>query len=634
MKETKQQAPAPGTLVRYRETTTRWYFAVVRNAKPDAIEIELFWGGRKEVPQERLESFAEFMAERTRTLSMDRSQLCQCFFNEDLLRLRGGRLKKMQAVLRKHGYAFSPAQWPSPETRIRIRADHSVVAPPQAQADRELAALLPRWLEPQKMPPGSRDPLGLQAYAERVANKLLPGLTVNTSRIGYYGFLCWAIDLVNSRESPSGTPRRGLLNRLERALVLCEFVYHGSEDVNCRVVGQRRRLQILESGVNDRFRLPTRILKNQNTGGALRLYATSLSSMGFADDTPELAIDGKLPWDLTNLGRSLGQAFARRVPEGFVDFAFGDGTKSRETMGSWGGRLCLSKARASKTYRDVLLTGFIRGNAEGAETRFSTVRRLFKRRLLGGTYKRATKTKQMDAVAEDDVDFTEEDDEGEGLTNYEVLIGFYEQKPAPEIAEFHEAAVYEFIALGLSAVFHHVARRLQDAGQRRIKEFQEELANDRVYSRVWARRRREASHRARTVRDIIDDLFGLEDDAVHQAAVGVELLIAVARDGPYSVVRTRLAESAVLPIFVEHFQSESDRPLSETYPQLLAALIERHGEVSANKNRQRWCYLDGDMVIRDDLQPMNLALHAMRFPQLYALCADAALERSDLTDVV
>jgi hypothetical protein len=89
----------------------------------------------------------------------------------------------------------------------------------------------------------------------------------------------------------------------------------------------------------------------------------------------------------------------------------------------------------------------------------------------------------------------------------------------------------------------------------------------------------------------------------------------------------------VLPIFVEYFQSEPGRLLSEVYPQLLSVLIERHGVVSANKNRQRWCYLDGDKVIRDDLQPMNLALHAVRFPQLYALCADVALDRSDLTNV-
>ena len=72
--------------------------------------------------------------------------------------------------------------------------------------------------------------------------------------------------------------------------------------------------------------------------------------------------------------------------------------------------------------------------------------------------------------------------------------------------------------------------------------------------------------------------------------------------------------------------------LSDAYPQLLRTLIERHGVVSANKNRQRWCYLDGNTVIQDDLQPMNLGFHAVRFPQLYAICASntmsSALTRS------
>ena len=135
------------------------------------------------------------------------------------------------------------------------------------------------------------------------------------------------------------------------------------------------------------------------------------------------------------------------------------------------------------------------------------------------------------------------------------------------------------------------------------------------------------------MRDIVDDLFDAEGNPAHQAVVGAELLIAVARDAPYSAVQSRLAESPVLPIFVEYFRAEPGRMLSEAYPQLLSALIERHGVVSANKNRQRWCYLDGNTVIRDDLQPMNLGFHAVRFPQLYAICADAAVDRSDLTDV-
>jgi hypothetical protein len=424
-----------------------------------------------------------------------------------------------------------------------------------------------------------------------------------------------------------------MLNRLERALVLCEFVHHGSHDGSCRVVGQRSRMQVLQSSENNRYRLPNRIVKNQNSAGALRLYATSLTNMGFAEEAPELAVDGKLPWVLTGLGRSLNHAFARRMPEGFEEFAFSDGTIPRERIGSWGGAICLSKLGRLSSYREVFLNGLLRGNSEAAETRFSTVKHLFKRRLLDGAYRRTTKRKGRDAVPEADADLIEEVEELEGLTNYEVLIDSYEKKSVAENVGFQEAAVYEFIALGLSAVFQHVVRRLEDSGQKRIGDLQEELEKDRLYSKTWARPLLEAARKARPVRDIVDDLFEAEGKPAHQAVVGAELLIAVARDAPYSAVQSRLAESPVLPIFVEYFRSEPGRMLSDAYPQLLSSLIERHGVVSENKNRQRWCYMDGNTVIRDDLQPMNLGFHAVRFPQLYAICADAALSRSDLTDV-
>ncbi len=632
MKQSKSAPPVPGTLVRYRETATHWYFAVVRSAKPEAIGIELFWGARMSVPPEQVQPFAEFMAARTKALFMDRSQLCRLFFDEDLLRLRKDKLRKMQSVLRKHGYLFSPKRWPTPDTRVYVEADPSFLGGAGPPVDQELAALLPHWLAPQNMPPSSRDPLGLQAHAERIANKLLPGLTVTTTRIGYYGFLCWAIQLVNDSNPLPGVPRREMLNRLERALVLCEFVYHGAEDDGCRLIGQRSRTQVLQSSEGDRYRLPRRILKNQNTAGALRLYSTSLANMGFVEEVSDLAVDGKLPWALTALGRSLAGTFARRLPTGFREFAFSDGAKTRDNIRWWGDEVCLSKLWKLGSYRDVFLTGFLRGNSEGAETRFSTVQRLFKRRLLDGTYEGSTVGRRRDAVGEDDLDLVDEVGEPEGLTNYDVLIECYEEKPTDNNADFQEAAVYEFICLGLSAVFHHVARRLQDSGQLRIAGLHEELAKDRSYPKAWARPRRDASRRARGVRVIIDDLFEMEGNPARQAVRGGELLLALMRDPVYASVKSRLTESPVLPIFVEHFRLDSDQPLSQGYPQLLAALVERHVDVSANKNRQRWCYLDGDRVFRDDVQSMNLAMHALRFPQLYALCADLALQRSNLTD--
>ena len=185
--------------------------------------------------------------------------------------------------------------------------------------------------------------------------------------------------------------------------------------------------------------------------------------MGFAEEAPELAVEGKLPWVLTGLGRSSTMLS--------LDECLRALKSSRSATAPYfasasdpGGAICLSKLRTLSSYREVFLNGLLRGNSEGAETRFSTVKHLFKRRLLDGAVPSHDESKGRDAVPEADVDFTEEVDELEGLTNYEVLIDSYEKKSATENAEFQEVAVYEFIALGLSAVFQHVRLALQDSG--------------------------------------------------------------------------------------------------------------------------------------------------------------------------
>jgi hypothetical protein len=73
-----------------------------------------------------------------------------------------------------------------------------------------------------------------------------------------------------------------------------------------------------------------------------------------------------------------------------------------------------------------------------------------------------------------------------------------------------------------------------------------------------------------------------------------------------------------------------DKSLSESFSKLLEAMIVQHEEVSINKNRQRWCYLDNGKLVRDDLRPMAIGWHAMRFPQVYMLCRDVHLTREDL----
>ena len=73
-----------------------------------------------------------------------------------------------------------------------------------------------------------------------------------------------------------------------------------------------------------------------------------------------------------------------------------------------------------------------------------------------------------------------------------------------------------------------------------------------------------------------------------------------------------------------------DRSLSDALPALLLATMERHELVSQRKNRQRWLFVEGNALVRDDPQAMGLGLHALRFPQLGSLARDVELREEDL----
>lgn len=115
------------------------------------------------------------------------------------------------------------------------------------------------------------------------ADRLLPGLNVFTSRARYYSFLCWAL-----ARAQSGAPPRAHLDRvhrLERLLVLCEAVRHADDPFACSYIGRRRgRRFVTERAGAGLWELPARILKNQASNGALRLYRTSLADLGFIEE--------------------------------------------------------------------------------------------------------------------------------------------------------------------------------------------------------------------------------------------------------------------------------------------------------------------------------------------------------------
>src|SRR6266571_360430 len=156
---------APGQLVRYRETKSRWYLAVVRHLRGTGVELQFFDGTRTIVPATDVEPLETFFDRRDRAWSRTRAQLSEHFYGREIQRLRPVRFREMKRALTRAGISIEPQEWPTAETRIRLWRDSSFVQ--NNGGDPELVALLPQWIEPFVLPSGSRDPLGLQAPAER-----------------------------------------------------------------------------------------------------------------------------------------------------------------------------------------------------------------------------------------------------------------------------------------------------------------------------------------------------------------------------------------------------------------------------------------------------------------------------------
>jgi hypothetical protein len=620
----------PGDLARYQATTARWHLAIVREVDGDVAEVEFFWGQRQSVSLEQLFRFQDYLDTRERVLSLKRTALCEAFFGDPLHRLREERVRKLQGTLRQFGLSFRPEQWPTPATRVQIWRDDSVVLAGGRGKEAKFEALLPRWLEPLKLPPSSRDPLGLQAPAERLANELLPGLTVFTSRIGYYGFLAWAVQCVNDLPCPSHQTRQERLHRLERALVLCEFVNHGLGDDSCPLLGQRSKTQVLQGAEGDRYRVPKRILKNQASAGAYRLYFTSLQSLGITQEAPELGAEGLLPLTLTNLGQRLAHAFQLRLDHKFADFALGDGPLDRDTIRSWGKDVCFCRIGGLARYRAPFLEGFLLGNSAEAEKRYRTVQRLFQGQLLTGTYEQeAAESTDAGALPEEAATAVEAVPEVVGLGNDRVLLHFYEKTPQADNRDFQVSAVFELLALGLSALFQCVVSELRQSGRVRPAGLASRIASEGRLIKLWTLPLGAIGGSSPKARTLVRRLLAATEP-IHRAALGGVLLARVLGDRALAAVGDELAANPALLLADATLRSRPERSLLEAFPEVVGAMVDRHQAVSLNKNRQRWCYLDGDVVVKDDLQEMQVGLHAFRFPQLFSLCWDLGLQAKDL----
>lgn len=148
---------------------------------------------------------------------------------------------------------------------------------------------IPSWLEPPSAVEGSIDPLGDQAYADALADQLLPGVTVATLRARYLSFLCWA------RESGLD---EGETDHWEAALAAGEFLRHRQaavgEQARCVYLGIRTVEKRIAAG-----RVPRSITKIPSR----RLYAGLLRSAGLVQGD-----------ELTDLGQDLAWQFGRNMP--------------------------------------------------------------------------------------------------------------------------------------------------------------------------------------------------------------------------------------------------------------------------------------------------------------------------------
>jgi hypothetical protein len=100
-----------GAAVRYSETTSRWFFAVVRRVAGSDVEIEFAGGDRQTVPADKVEELLSHLRARERVLSLRREDLCYAFYGERLARLHQERAEQMRLFLRRHGLLYQPEEW-------------------------------------------------------------------------------------------------------------------------------------------------------------------------------------------------------------------------------------------------------------------------------------------------------------------------------------------------------------------------------------------------------------------------------------------------------------------------------------------------------------------------------------------
>jgi hypothetical protein len=143
---------------------------------------------------------------------------------------------------------------------------------------------LPTWVEADPLRSRAVDALGMQATSDRIADEILPALSVLTTRARYYALPAWARGVCGAH------PDKDRIHRLEVALAVREAKLHRDNSRNgaerCRFVGSSNltggRFDAPPPDPRDAYRVPV-----------WRAYRASMRSLNLVDSKDDLTDDGK-----------------------------------------------------------------------------------------------------------------------------------------------------------------------------------------------------------------------------------------------------------------------------------------------------------------------------------------------------
>ena len=281
-----------------------------------------------------------------------------------------------------------------------------------------LSGILPAWVEPDPLRARATDALALQAVADRLADRLLPGLSVLTTRARYFTFLAWARDEIGADHDE----RR--IHEYEVALVFAEALLSdedGNHAESCQFVGSRN----IRALPRDRIpQDPREVYKVP----AWRAYRASMVALGLIGEAPNFS--------LTEKGTAAAKFFRKAV------------RPRKGPSRPLPARACLSAISSSERryLRDALGLS-IRGRLD-LQTPDARTRRAAFAREVRSVYWR------------------------EGLSP-EAVLPRYEARRTPTLLEpvqtLRTAAVWERLSVGLNTLFTVWVRAI-DAGRRRAVE--------------------------------------------------------------------------------------------------------------------------------------------------------------------